>query len=128
MTEERFEQVMEHFGDAVEKTAENAANILDKSMNKAWSFWPVRLIGKTLTFCSGVGLMASYIPLKENGHPRIAKICLVSGGVIVGAQIVELLIFKKNRGTQNEENKVLDTVYNYRSYCGDYIRKNDVYR
>ena len=95
MTEERFEQVMEHFGDAVEKTAENAANILDKSMNKAWSFWPVRLIGKTLTFCSGVGLMASYIPLKENGHPRIAKICLVSVGVIVGAQIVELLIFKK---------------------------------
>ena len=33
MTEDRVERAMEHFGDVVEKTAEGAAAVLDKSMN-----------------------------------------------------------------------------------------------
>ena len=44
MTEERFEASMEHFGDAIEKTAEGAAKVLDKSLNLAWGFRPVRCV------------------------------------------------------------------------------------
>ena len=44
MTEDRVERVMEHFGDAVEKTVEGAATVLDKSMNFAWGFRPVRFL------------------------------------------------------------------------------------
>lgn len=95
MTEERFEKTMEHFGDSVEKTVEGAAKIFDKSMNKAWRFRPIRFIGKTLTFLSGTGLMVSSVPLEENGYPKTAKVCLITGGVIVVAQIAELIIFKK---------------------------------
>ena len=75
---------MEHFGGAVEKTVEGAANALDKSMNRAWSFGPVRLIGKALSFCAGAGLMASYFPLKEKGCHKAAKFCLISGGISAG--------------------------------------------
>lgn len=95
MTEKRFENIMENFGNAVEKTAENAASVFDKSMNKAWSFYPVRFIGKTLTFCTGAGLMASYIPLEEKGYHQTAKICLISGGLIIAAQLAEMIIFRK---------------------------------
>ena len=93
--EERLEEVMEHFGGAVEKTVEGAANALDKSMNRAWSFGPVRLIGKALSFCAGAGLMASYFPLKEKGWHKAAKFCLISGGIIIIVQAAELLIFRK---------------------------------
>ncbi|MCI9575849.1 MAG: hypothetical protein HFJ84_04065 [Clostridiales bacterium] len=95
MTEERFENAMEHFGNAIEKTVEGAANVFDKSMDKAWSFRPVRFIGKTLTFATGAGLMASSVPLKEKGYHKTAKLCLISGGVVIAAQIAELFIFRK---------------------------------
>lgn len=95
MKEERLEEVMEHFGGAVEKTVEGAANALDKSMNRAWSFGPVRLIGKALSFCAGAGLMASYFPLKEKGCHKAAKFCLISGGIVIIVQAAELLIFRK---------------------------------
>ena len=92
MKEERLEEVMEHFGGAVEKTVEGAANALDKSMNRAWSFGPVRLIGKALSFCAGAGLMESYFPLKEKGCHKAAKFCLISNPVIF------VLLLKPQRG------------------------------
>lgn len=57
MKEERFEASMEHFGDAIEKTVEGAAKVIDKSLNLAWKFRPVRFAGNTLTFLTGAGLM-----------------------------------------------------------------------
>lgn len=95
MTEERFEKTMEHFGDAVEKTVEGAAKVFDTSMNKAWGFRPVRFVGKTLTFLSGAGLMISSVPLEEKGYPKTAKFCLIAGGVIIVAQVAEIIIFRK---------------------------------
>lgn len=50
MTEERFENAMEHFGNAVETVVEGAATVVDKSMDFMWGFRPVRLVGRTLTF------------------------------------------------------------------------------
>lgn len=61
MTEERFENAMEHFGNAVETVVEGAATVVDKSMDFMWGFRPVRLVGRTLTFLTGAGLMASSV-------------------------------------------------------------------
>ena len=36
MTEERFENAMEHFGNAVETVVEGAATVVDKSMDFMW--------------------------------------------------------------------------------------------
>ena len=55
MTEERFENAMEHFGNAVETVVEGAATVVDKSMDFMWGFRPVRLVGRTLTFLTGAG-------------------------------------------------------------------------
>lgn len=95
MREERFENAMEHFGDAVERTVEGAANVFDKCMNKAWKFRPIRLAGKTLSFLTGAGLILSSASIAEKGYHRAAKICLISGSVIILAQIVEWMIFRK---------------------------------
>ncbi len=84
MTEERFEQIIE-----------NAADKLDKSMNRSWNCRPVRVIGKTVSFLTGVGLIAGAIPLSEKGNQTAAKACLISGCLIIVAGIAELLIFKK---------------------------------
>lgn len=71
MTEDRVERAMEHFGDVVEKTAEGAAAVLDKSMNFAWGFRPVRFVSRSLTFLTGAGLMAGSIPLEERGYSSL---------------------------------------------------------
>lgn len=95
MTEERFEASMEHFGDVIEKTAEGAAKVLDKSLNFAWGFRPVRILGNTFTFLTGAGLMASSVPLDEKGYHKTAKVCFISGGIVIIAQIVELVVFRR---------------------------------
>lgn len=95
MTEERFESAMEHFADAIERTAEGAAAVIEDSMSFAWSFRPVRFAGRALTFLTGAGLMASAVPLKKKGYHRAAKACLVSGGVVTAAQIIELAVFRR---------------------------------
>ena len=96
MTEDRVERAMEHFGDVVEKTAEGAAAVLDKSMNFAWGFRPVRFVSRALTFLTGAGLMASSVPLEERGYHKAAKACLMGGGIVVVAQIADMLIFRKD--------------------------------
>ena len=85
MTEERFEQIIE-----------DAADRLDKSMNRAWHHRPVRIVGKTISFLTGGGLIASAFSLSEKGNQTAAKACLISGCIVILAGIAELLIFKKN--------------------------------
>lgn len=41
MTEEKFEAHIKHFCNAIEKTADGAAKVLDKSLNRAWKFIPI---------------------------------------------------------------------------------------
>lgn len=67
MTEERFERAMEHFGSAVEKTAERAAGAVDRSVNRAWRFRPVRIAGKAVSLCAGLGLMVGAASLERYG-------------------------------------------------------------
>ncbi|GAA0803609.1 hypothetical protein GCM10008910_37130 [Faecalicatena orotica] len=95
MTEQKFENTMEHFGDTIEKTFEGAAKILDKSLNLMWSIRPVRLIGKTFAFLTGAGLIAGAVPLDEKGYHKAAKACFICGGLILLAQIIELAILRK---------------------------------
>ena len=95
MTEQRFESAMEQFGAAVERTAEGAAAAVETCMNLAWGFRPVRLAGKTLSCLTGAGLMASAAPLREKGYHRAARACLIGGGVVIAAQIIELAVFRK---------------------------------
>lgn len=95
MTEDRFEQIMENAGDSIEKSVENVADKFDKSINKAWRHRPVRFIAKTFTFLLGVVLMVSAIPLLKNGQNLVANICLISGILIIAANIAELIIFKR---------------------------------
>ena len=95
MTEERFENAMEHFGDAVETAVESAATVLDKSMDFMWGFRPVRLAGRTLTFLTGAGLMASSVPLEEKGYHKTAKACLIGVGVVIAAKIIELAVLRR---------------------------------
>lgn len=83
MTEERFEQIIE-----------NAADKLDKSLNRAFNHRPVRIISKTVTFLTGVILAASALPLSEKGNQTAAKACLIGGCFIIIAGIAELLIYK----------------------------------
>ena len=94
MTEERFENAMEHFGNAVETVVEGAATVVDKSMDFMWGFRPVRLVGRTLTFLTGAGLMASSVPLEEKGY-QTAKACLIGGGVVIAAQIIEIAVLRR---------------------------------
>ena len=95
MTEERFENAKEHFGNAVETVVEGAATVVDKSMDFMWGFRPVRLVGRTLTFLTGAGLMASSVPLEEKGYHKTAKACLIGGGVVIAAQIVEIAVLRR---------------------------------
>lgn len=95
MTEQRVENAMENLGNVVENTIEGAATVLDKSMNLAWSFRPVRFVSKTLVILTGAGLMASAVPLEEKGYHKAAKACLISGGVVIAAQIIELAVFRR---------------------------------
>ena len=64
-------------------------------MNFAWGFRPVRFIGRSLTFLTGAGLMASSVPLEEKGYHKAAKACLIGGGIVIVAQIADMLIFRK---------------------------------
>ena len=95
MTEERFENAMEHFGNAVETVVEGAATVVDKSMDFMWGFRPVRLVGRTLTFLTGAGLMASSVPLEEKGYHKTEKACLIGGGVVIAAQIIEIAVLRR---------------------------------
>ena len=95
MTEERCENAMEHFGNAVETVVEGAATVVDKSMDFMWGFRPVRLVGRTLTFLTGAGLMASSVPLEEKGYHKTAKACLIGGGVVIAAQIIEIAVLRR---------------------------------
>lgn len=74
MTEERFERAMEHFGSAVEKTAERAAGAVDRSVNRAWHFRPVRIAGKAVSLCAGLGLMVGAAPLERHGCSKAAPL------------------------------------------------------
>lgn len=84
MTEERFEEIMEY-----------AADKLDRSLNRAWKYKPVRFIGKGFSCLAGVGLIAASFSLFEKGKERVAKICLISGGIVIAAAVLEFVIFKK---------------------------------
>lgn len=88
MTEERFGQI-------IERAVEGAAYKLDASLNRAWKHKPVRFIGKTLASISGLGLMASSVHLSNKGNHTAAKICFISGGVVIASNVLELIIFKK---------------------------------
>lgn len=88
MTEEKIEIAMERMGDAIEKTVDRAAN-------KAWKHRPVRVIAKTISFLTGAGLIASAIPLTESGNTTAAKICLISGCIVIVAGIAELIFIKR---------------------------------
>lgn len=88
MTEEKIEIAMKRMGDAIEKTVDGAAN-------KAWRHRPVRVIAKTISFLTGAGLIASTIPLTENGNTTAAKICLISGCIVIVAGIAELIFIKR---------------------------------
>ena len=77
MTEEQFEQAMEHWGNSVEKNIEGAAKKLDHSLNRAWTHRPVRFISRMLTFLSGA--------------------CLISGVIIIAAEIIQYIVFSKKR-------------------------------
>lgn len=88
MTEERVEQV-------VENAIEGAANRLDHSINRAWKHRPVRVIGKTIACLSGFGLLAASIPLFQKGQDTAAKICLISGGIVIAANAIELFLFRR---------------------------------
>ena len=74
MTEERFENAMEHFGNAVETVVEGAATVVDKSMDFMWGFRPVRLVGRTLTFLTGAGLWRALYHWKKRGIIRRQKL------------------------------------------------------
>lgn len=95
MTEERFERAMEHFGSAVERTAERAAGAVDRSVNRAWRLRPVRIAGKAVSLCAGLGLMVGAASLERHGCPKAARLCLIAGGATVAAQLVETLLFRK---------------------------------
>lgn len=88
MTEERFEQI-------IENTIEGAANKFDRSMNRAWKHRPVRVIGKGIACLSGIGLVIASFPLFEKGQNTAAKVCLISGGIVIAANVIELLIFRR---------------------------------
>ena len=97
MTEEQFEQAMEHWGNSVEKNIEDAAKKLDHSLNRAWTHRPVRFISRMLTFLSGVGLITSALHLFKKGSDTIAKACLISGVIIIAAEIIQYIVFSKKR-------------------------------
>lgn len=84
MTEERFEQIIEH-----------AADRLDKSMNRAWNHRPVRIVSRTISLVTGAGLIVSAAPLAENGHQMAAKICFISGVVVIAAEVLQIIIFRR---------------------------------
>lgn len=88
MTEERFEQV-------IENTIEGAAGKFDRSVNRAWNHKPVRFVGKSIACLSGVGLVAASLPLFKKGQDTAAKVCLISGGIVIAANVIELFIFKR---------------------------------
>lgn len=96
MTEQKLENTMERFGGAVETAVEGAAAVLDRSADRMWRVRPVRLAGRALTFAAGAGLMASSVPLNEKGYHKAAKACLIGGGVIVAAQILELALIRRD--------------------------------
>lgn len=88
MTEERL-------GEIIENVVEGAADKFDKGMEKAWKFRPVRFIGKTISFVSGLGLIVVSFPLAEKGHELLAKICFISGIVVVVIESLILLLFRR---------------------------------
>ena len=96
MTEDKFEEIMENAGQTIEKGIENVANKFDKSINKAWNFRPVRLIAKTLVFLLGIILVVSACSFFENEQYTVANLCLVSGVMIIIANIAELFIFRRS--------------------------------
>ena len=52
-------------------------------------------MGRTLTFLTGAGLMASSVPLEEKGYHKTAKACLIGGGVVIAAQIIEIAVLRR---------------------------------
>ena len=88
MTEERL-------GEIIENAVEGVADKFDKGMEKAWKFRPVRFIEKTFSIVSGLGLMVVSFPLAEKGHELLAKICFISGIVVVVVESLILLLFKR---------------------------------
>ncbi|MGX9755542.1 hypothetical protein ACWYRQ_04665 [Clostridioides difficile] len=88
MAEERFEQV-------IENAIEGAADKFDHSINRAWKYRPVRMIGKSIACLSGVGLLAASYPLFEKRQNTASKVCLISGGIVIAANAIELFIFRK---------------------------------
>ena len=85
MTEERFEQAVEQ-----------AADRFDKSVNRLWNrHRSLRVVSKGAALLTGAGLMASALPLAEQGRGAAAKACLIGGGAVVGFTILELMIFRR---------------------------------
>lgn len=97
MTEEEFEAKMEYFGDVIEKTVEDAADVLDESLNYAWQFRPVRVAANTLTFITGAGMIVSAELIDKIGYHKTAKAFLIGGGLVIAVKIVELSVFRRRR-------------------------------
>lgn len=87
MSEERFEEIIEQ-----------AADRVDCSLSKVWRDHPsLRIASRSLSIITGAGLMASAIPLSRRGKKTAAKVCLVSGGVILAAEAGMALLLKEEK-------------------------------
>lgn len=87
MKEERFEEIIEQ-----------AANRVDCSLTQTWKNHPsLRIASRSLSIITGAGLMASALPLSRKGKKTAAKVCLVSGGVILAAEAGMALLFKDEK-------------------------------
>lgn len=84
MTEERFEQIIE-----------DAADRFDKSVNRAWNHRPVRMIGKTISLLTGAGLITSAVLFAQKGRETAAKICLISGCLVIASEIIQFFVFRR---------------------------------
>lgn len=97
MTEDRFESMIEGAAGRFEKEVEDSADRLDKSIDRAWSYIPVRIIGKALSYATGVGLVAGGIRLWGRGNDMVSIICFICGGMIIISEITALCILKKQK-------------------------------
>lgn len=95
MTEEQFDAAVERMGDALERTVEGAADQLDRSLTRACRHRPVRFVCKSVSLLTGVGLAAGAFHLAGRGSRTAARVCLISGGLVIGAGILEWALFRK---------------------------------
>lgn len=67
MTEERFENAMEHFGNAVETVVEGAATVVDKSMDFMWGISSSTVSGKNTYLFNRCGAYGELCTIGRKG-------------------------------------------------------------